>query len=159
VVDPLIVLDSAPMVMVCWRNHTLTLVLPCPVPRVPAISAYGGGSSRRLSVEPVHCRWRLGTALDGQTDSVKKDRIRLSVNPSAVARSERRSTARQTQSKRTEFVCPSSTRPLLLARNGTRQPARQVQSKRREFVCPSSTVRCRSLGTALDGQTGSVKKN
>jgi hypothetical protein len=35
----------------------------------------------------VVCRW-LGTALDGQTDSVKKNRIsiRLSVvNPSAVA--------------------------------------------------------------------------
>jgi hypothetical protein len=50
--------------------------------------------------------------LDGQTDSVKKNRIRLSVvNSSAVADSEWRSTARQIQSKITEFVCPSSTRP------------------------------------------------
>jgi hypothetical protein len=39
----------------------------------------------RLSVvNPSAVRW-LGTALDGQTDSVKKYRIRLSVvNPSAV---------------------------------------------------------------------------
>ena len=52
-------------------------------------------------------------SLDGQTDSVKKKRIRLSVvtHPlSPVAGSERCSTARQIQSKRTEFVCPSSTR-------------------------------------------------
>jgi hypothetical protein len=50
------------------------------------------------------------------------------VNPSAVAGSERRSTARQIQSKRTEFVCPSATLSLL-------------------------------LGTTLDGQTDSFKKN
>jgi hypothetical protein len=38
----------------------------------------------RLSVNPsVYVRW-LGTTLDGQTNSVKKYRIRLSVNPSAV---------------------------------------------------------------------------
>ena len=57
--------------------------------------------------------------LDGQTDSVKKNRIRLSVvNLSAFAGSELRLTARRIQSKRTEFVCPSlSIRALSLARN------------------------------------------
>ena len=70
----------------------------------------------------------LGTALDGQTNSVKKNRIRLSiVNLSAIAGLERRSTARQIQSKRTEFFCPSSTRP-----------------KRTEFVCQSTTSAGRS---------------
>ena len=71
---------------------------------------------------------RHGTALDGQTNSVKKNRIRLSiVNLSAIAGLERRSTARQIQSKRTEFFCPSSTRP-----------------KRTEFVCQSTTSAGRS---------------
>jgi hypothetical protein len=47
-------------------------------------------------------------ALDGQTDSMKKNGIRLFVvNPSSAAVSEKCSTARQIQSKRTEFVCPS----------------------------------------------------
>jgi hypothetical protein len=49
-----------------------------------------------------------------------------------------RSTARQIQSKRTEFVCPSSNRPLSAA-SEWRLTARQIQSKRTEFVCPSST--------------------
>ena len=35
---------------------------------------------------------------------------------------------------------------------------RRIQSKSTEFVCSSSTVRCRWPGTALDGQTYSVKK-
>ena len=53
-------------------------------------------------------RW-LEMPLDGQTNSVKKYRIRLSVvNPSSVAGSERRSTARQIQSKSSEFVCLSA---------------------------------------------------
>jgi hypothetical protein len=70
-----------------------------------------------------------GTALDGQTDSVKKNRIRLSVvNPSAVAASERHSTARQIQSKRTKFVCPSSNRPLSAA-SERRLTARQISKK------------------------------
>jgi hypothetical protein len=80
--------------------------------------------------------------LDGQTYSVKNYRIRLFVvNPSAVAGSELRSTARRIQSKSTEFVCPSSTRPLSLARNCARSclTARRIQSKTKEFVWPSST--------------------
>jgi hypothetical protein len=89
----------------------------------------------RLSiVNPSTVRW-LGTALDSQTDSVKKNRIRLSVvNPSTIAGSERRSTARQIQSKRTEFVCPSSTRSLSLARNGARQPDRFSQKEQNSSV-------------------------
>ncbi len=44
--------------------------------------------------------------------SVKKNRIRLSAfNPSASVGSKRFSTARQIQSKRTEFVCPSLVNP------------------------------------------------
>jgi hypothetical protein len=56
----------------------------------------------RLSVvNPSAVRW-LGTALDGQIDCVKTNRIRLSVvDPSAVRRSEQRSTARQIVSKLT----------------------------------------------------------
>ncbi len=43
-----------------------------------------------VSRQPVRC-CRLGTTLDGQTDSVKKNRIRLSVgNPVAVARNDAR---------------------------------------------------------------------
>ena len=48
------------------------------------------------------------------------------------------STARQIQSKRTEFVCPSSTRPQS-AGSERHSAARQIQSKRTEFVCQSST--------------------
>ena len=63
--------------------------------------------------------------IDGQTNSVKKYRIRLSiVNPSAVAGSERRSTARRIQNS----------------------SVHRYQSA------------LRRLGTALDGQTNSVKK-
>jgi hypothetical protein len=51
--------------------------------------------------------------------------------------SELRSTARQIdKSKRTEFVCPSSTRPLSTD-SEQRLMARQIQSNRTEFVCPS----------------------
>jgi hypothetical protein len=60
------------------------------------------------------------------------------INPFASAGSERRSTARQIQSKLTEFVCPSSTRSLS-AGSERRLTARQIQSKLTEFVCPSST--------------------
>jgi hypothetical protein len=78
--------------------------------------------------------------------------------PDRCPGSERRSTARHIQSKRTEFVCPSSTRPLSPARSGARRPDRfslkeQNSSVRRQ---PSHS---RWLGAALDGQTDSVKKN
>ena len=57
-------------------------------------SMHAFGSAPRT--EPSVVRW-LGMTLDGQTDCVKTNRIRLSVvNPSAVAGSERRSAARQT---------------------------------------------------------------
>jgi hypothetical protein len=96
--------------------------------------------------------------LDGQKYSVKKYRIRLSVvDPSAVAGSELRSTARSIQSKSTEFVCPSSTRPLSLARNCARRPEVFSQKVQNSSV-RRQPVRCRWLGTALDGQTYSVKK-
>ena len=68
------------------------------------------------------------------------------------------STDRQIQSKRTEFVCPSSSRPLS-AGSELCSTARQIQSKRTEFVCPSFPSAVRWLGTVLDGQTDSVKKN
>ena len=120
----------------------------------------------------------------------------------------RRSTARQIQSKRAKFVCPSSALPLsllLAARAGSegRSTARQIQSKmsagseRRltaRQIQPKSKIRLsvvnrtmsaglerqptarqiqsieqnssvvnlsavRWLGTAIDGQTDSVKKN
>ena len=81
-------------------------------------------SARPLSA----VRW-LGTTIDGQTDSVKKNRIRLSVViPSAVAGSERRLTARQIQSKRTEFVCPSSTRRCPTARKFDGQTTYSLQT-------------------------------
>jgi hypothetical protein len=38
-----------------------------------------------------------------------------------------------------------------------RSTARQIQSKLTEFVCPSATRSLRWLGTALDGQTDSIK--
>jgi hypothetical protein len=87
--------------------------------------------------QPVRCR-RLGTTLDGQTNSVRPS----STRPLSLARNDARrpdefyqkeqnssvhrrfvccrllsewsSTARRIQSKRTEFVCPSSIRPLVL---------------------------------------------
>ena len=95
---------------------------------------------------------RLETALDGQTNAGKKYRIRLSVfHPSAVAGSERRSKARQIQSKRTEFVCPSSTLPAIshcdIAGTERRSTARQIQLKRTEFVCLST----RPLSPARNG--------
>ena len=91
------------------------------------------------------------------------------------------------QSKRTEFVCPSSIRPLSagsdgarrpdrfsqkeqnlsvrrrsvscsLARNGARRPDRFSQKEQNSSV-RRQPVRCCWLGTALDGQTDSVKKN
>ena len=106
--------------------------------------------------QPVLGRW-LGTALDGQTNSVKKYRIRMSViNPSSVAGSERHSTARQIQSKSTEFVCPSSTSPRSLARNGARRPDKFSQKVQNSYV-RHQPVLGRWLGTALDGQTNSVK--
>ena len=59
------------------------------------------------------------------------------------------STARQIQSKSTEFVCPSSTRPQSTG-SEQRLTARQIRSKRTEFVCPSSTVHCpQSAGSEL----------
>ena len=58
-------------------------------------------------------RWALGGAfMVGAAGRSTAQR-----NPH-VAGSERRSTAKQIQSKSTEFVCPSSTRPLSLARIG-----------------------------------------
>ena len=50
--------------------------------------------------------------------------VRRLVNPSAVrfARNGARWPARQIQSKGTEFVCLSSTRPLSDARNGAQRP-------------------------------------
>jgi hypothetical protein len=84
------------------------------------------------------------------TRPVKNYRIRLSV-------SERRSTTRQIQSKSTEFVCLSSTRPLLPARNGARRPDRFSKKVQNSSV-RRQPVRSRWLGTAFDGQTYSVKK-
>jgi hypothetical protein len=57
----------------------------------------------------------------------------------------RNGTRRPDRSKRTEFVCPSSTRPL--SDGSVRcSTARQIVSKLIEFVCPSST-RHRSAGS------------
>ena len=52
---------------------------------VAAAAGSGREGARKQSKRVIiHCRW-LGTALDGQTDCVKTNRIRLSVvNPSAV---------------------------------------------------------------------------
>jgi hypothetical protein len=89
------------------------------------------------------------------------DRRLSVVNPSSAVRwlAERRSTARQIQSKSTEFVCPSSARPLS-AGSEQRSTVRQIQSKSTEFVCLSSTRPLSTwLGTALDGQTDCVKTN
>jgi hypothetical protein len=112
---------------------------------------------------PVRCN-RLGTALESQTDSVKKNRIRLSVvNPTAVAGSKRRScsTARQIQSKRTEFVCPSTTRPLSLAQNDARRPDRFSQKEQNSSV-RRQPGRCRLPVLARNGarqrRTGNLLK-
>ena len=76
------------------------------------------------------------------------------------AGSELRSTVRQIQSKSTEFVCLSSTRPLSTwlgtALDGQTDCVK-TNRIRLSVVNPSSAVRW--LGTALDGQTDSVKKN
>jgi hypothetical protein len=64
--------------------------------------------------------------IEGPDSKPKLERLSI-VNPSASAGSER-STARQIQSKLTEFVCPSSTRPHPLARNGARRPDRFNQN-------------------------------
>ena len=81
---------------------------------------------------------RLRTALDGQTNSVKKNRIRLYVvNPSAVGGSERRSTAGQiSQKEQNSSVRRQPVRCRLL---GTALDGQTDQSKRTDFFCPSST--------------------
>ena len=66
-----------------------------------------------------------GTALDGQTDSVKKNRIRLSV------------------------VKPSAVRCLGMAFDGQTDSVKK--NKIRLSIVKPSAIRC--LGTALDGQT------
>ena len=66
--------------------------------------------------------------------------LRLRIGIEASASSELRSTVRQIQSKSTEFVCPSSTRPPS-ASSELRSTVRQIQSKSTDFVCPSSTRR------------------
>jgi hypothetical protein len=110
-------------------------------------------------------RW-LGTALDGQTDSVKKNRIRLSgVSPSAVRLPGTRSTARQISKKdrvalyqknriRLSVVNPSSVRWL-----GTMSKARQISQKEQNSSVRRRPVLSLLARTALDGQTDSVKKN
>jgi hypothetical protein len=66
----------------------------------------------------------------------------LTIIEDSQAHSQRRLTARQIQSKSTEFVCPSSTCPLSLARNDARRPDRfsqKVQNssvRRQPFLCP-----------------------
>ena len=78
-----------------------------------------------------------------------------------TAGSERRSTARQIQSKRTEFrirlsvVDPASDRWLGIALDGQTDSVKKNRI-RLSVVDPASD---RWLGTTLDGQTDSVKKN
>ena len=74
---------------------------------------------RRPAAASVYTTWSLSVrglyrcvhSQKGLISCLKDDR-RSVVNPSVVAGSERRSTARQIVSKFIEFVCPSSTRHL-----------------------------------------------
>ena len=89
-------------------------------------------------VRKAHDSLSTHHTLGGQTVEHSHKEQNSSVRRQPV-RTERRSAARQIQSKRTEFVCPSSTRHLS-AFSERRLTARQIQSKRTEFVCPSSTL-------------------
>jgi hypothetical protein len=77
--------------------------------------------------------------LDGQTYSVKKYRIRLSVvNPSAVAGSELRSKLLdgQTYSVKNKRICLAVVNPSTVTGLELRSTARQISRKEREFMWP-----------------------
>jgi hypothetical protein len=110
-----------------WNIHIITMCAVCyylivTVALTDEADAARGSDAERCDVASS------SMMLDGQTDSVKKNRIRLTVvNPSAIAGSEQRSTARQIQSKRTEFVCPSSTGPRSLEHSSIIHPPRELK--------------------------------
>ena len=107
-------------------------------------------------LSPSSDHW-LGTALDSQTDSIKKYRIRLSVVNCLLLLAQNRARRPDRFSQKVQNSSISS-QSSAVAGSERRLTARRIQSKSTEFVCQSSTVCCRWLGTALEGQTDSVKK-
>ena len=110
-----------------WRTDSI-----CSIVRNDARRPEIGQKEQSSSVhhQPVRCPL-------ARNDARRPDVF--SVCPSSTR--ERRSTARRIQSKRTEFVCPSSTSPLS-AGSERRSTARQISKKEQNSSVRRQPVRC-----------------